>query len=93
MIGIVTSRDDLAVLAPVAMADGPVDDQLVTGLHASAAEDAAAEVTDDEGVDIFDGIEVLFFRKQASVHLVLVGQFLETAVSICLAEKTVVPAR
>ena len=93
MVGVVASRDDLAVLAPVAMADGPVDDQLVAGLYAPSAEDAAAEVTDDEGVGVLDGINILVSGEEAAVHLVSISQFLKAAVSVCLTEQAVVPSR
>ncbi len=93
MVGVIASRDDLAVLAPVPVADGPVDDQLVAGLHASSAEDATAEVTDDEGVDVLDRIDILVSGEEAAVHFVSISQFLKAAVSVCLAEQAVVPAR
>ena len=92
MIGAVTPGNDLAFLSPVAVADGPVGHDFVAGLHAAAAQDAAAEVPNDERIFVLRRVLLLFAAEPRLGDFVEIGQVLQAAVAVCLAHEAVVSA-
>jgi len=88
----VAARDDLAPFTAIAIADGPVDHQLVAGLNATPAADAAGEVTDDEGVFLFGGVEILILWKAHLLDSVIIRQILKAAIAVFLADQTIMAA-
>jgi hypothetical protein len=80
-IGPVAGRDDLALGAAVAEVDGLVHLDLVAGLDAAAAQDAARKVTHDEGVDVFQRVADRGGAETPAGQPVAPGQFLQTAVA------------
>ncbi len=94
MIGQVAAGDDLAFLAAVPLRDRPVDHHLIAGLNAAATEDAAAEIANDQRIPVFLRINIArgFFLKPQIGDFVKIGQILQAAVAVGLADQAVVRA-
>ncbi len=80
-------------MSPVADLDGFIHLPFVAGPHAAAAHDALGKIPDDHGVVVF----IIIFRARGvgirrGGHLILVGQALEFAFAVGLADEAVVVA-
>ena len=93
-VGAVATGDNFAFLAAIALRDGTVDNNLVAGLYAASAENAAAEVAHDETICIFHRIDVFFilFGKLKACDLIKIRQILKYAAAVGFAGHAVVPA-
>jgi len=91
IIGFVAAGNNFTFLAAIALRDGAIHDNLVAGLYAAAAKNAAAEIAHDKGILIFFGIDLFFIllRKQQFSNFIKISQILKAAIAVGFAHQAI----